>query len=51
MSGIKGMLTLEQLSRMVEEESIDTVIAAFTDLYDWRGQRRCDKKLLFEIGV
>jgi len=33
MSEIKGMLNLEQLSHMVEEEAIDTVIAAFTDLY------------------
>lgn len=33
MSEIKGMLTLEQLSRMVEEEAVDTVIAAFADLY------------------
>jgi glutamine synthetase len=33
MSDIKGMLTLEQLSHMLEEERIDTVIAAFTDLY------------------
>ena len=33
MDALKGMLTVEQLDRMVRDEQIDTVQVVFSDLY------------------
>ena len=42
MSDVKGMLTMEALTRMVEEEAVDTVMVVFTDLYGRFLGKRCD---------
>ena len=51
MSEIKGMLTIEQLDRMVRDEQIDTVQAVFTDLYGRFLGKRFDAEFFLKTVV
>lgn len=48
MSEVEGMLTMEALSRMVQEDVIDTVMVVFTDLYGRFLGKRCDAQFFIE---
>jgi glutamine synthetase len=48
MSEIRGMLTTDQLAQMVQEETIDTVLVVFTDLYGRFLGKRIDAEFFLD---
>ena len=51
MSEPQGMLTLEDLTRLVASGEIDTVVVAFTDVYGRLVGKRFDAGFFLESGV
>lgn len=54
MPNSKGMLTLEQLAKLISDEKIDTVIVAFTDHYGRLMGKRLDADFFmqqYEMGI
>src|SRR5689334_19711542 len=47
----RGMLSLEELARLVEDGAIDTVVVAFTDLYGRSMGKRCDAEYFLESAA
>ena len=51
MGQVRGMLTLEELSREVKADNLDTVLLAFTDLYGRQMGKRYDAQFFLEEAV
>ena len=45
---VSGMITVEELERLVKAEEIDTVVVAFTDLYGRFMGKRFDADFFLE---
>ena len=51
MSSLKGMLTLNQLQEMVENETVDTVLVVFNDMYGRLMGKRFDGDFFLQEAV